>query len=183
MKRGYILICLILIGLIGVYQYFPFFKTYTFGIINTIYFFGLCFLYILFLIYELYLNIKEVKYEKKKFDKSSVWITLTLLLILIIFLNTELFESKIILKAKGNHYCSLNLKENGRFILRQRFGDHSDFYKGKYIIKNDTLRLFQNDKLSRNLIIDTVYIRKDDSLIPENHTKKFVILNSDLKFN
>ncbi len=180
MKRFNILVFLTITGLIGVYQYFPFYETYTVGLINSIYFFGLSIIYTLLLIYELYLNSQEVKYEKKKFDKSSVWITVVLFLTLVLFWNIEKFESKTILQAEENHNYTLNLKKNGRFKLKQWAGDHSDIYKGKYVIKNDTLKLFQNYELSKNFVIDTIYLRKNDSLIPVSHTNGFVILKSDL---
>ena len=177
MKRFNLLIYLTLVGLIGVYQYFPFYETYTFGLINTIYFFGLCIVYLLLFIYELYLNKQEVKYEKKKFDKSSIWLTVTLFLTLILFKNIELFESETILKAKGNYNYTLSLKKDGRFKLRKWSGDHSNFYRGKYIMKNDTLKLLNNNELSTSFLIDTVYIRKNHSLIAESHTNKFIIMN------
>lgn len=179
MKRLNILICLTITGLIGVYQFFPFYNTYTFGLINSVYFFGLCILYTVLFFYELYLNNQEVKYEKKKFNKSSIWITAILFLILVLFWNIEQFESKTILQAKGNKNYTLNLKKNGEFKLRQWSSDHSDFYKGKYQIKNDTLKLFQNDELSTNFVIDTVYIKKNDSLIPQSQTNRFVILKTE----
>ena len=39
MKRFNILIWLSIIGLIGIYQFFPFFETYSIGLINSIYFY------------------------------------------------------------------------------------------------------------------------------------------------
>ncbi|OCK41837.1 hypothetical protein BA195_13680 [Tenacibaculum soleae] len=179
MKRFNILIYLTATGLLAIYQFFPFFETYTFGLINSIYFFGLCIIFFSLLIYEIYLNNQEVKYEKKEFDKSSIWITLILFLTLILFINIDIFESETILKAEGNSNYTLNLKKDGRFKLRQWSGDHSNFYKGKYILRNDTLKLFQNNELSTHFLIDTIYIRKRDSLIPESHTNKFVIIKQD----
>jgi amino acid transporter len=177
MKRFNILIYLTITGLLGIYQFFPFFETYTFGLINSIYFFGLCVIYFSLLIYEIYLNNQEVKYEKKKFDKSSIWLTIILFLTLILFNNVDIFESETILKAEGNYNYTLNLKKDGRFKLRQWSGDHSSFYKGKYIMRNDTLKLLNNNELSTRFLIDTVYIKKNDSLIPESHTNKFIIIN------
>jgi len=181
MKRFNILVFLTITGLIGVYQYFPFYKTYSFGLINSIYFFGFCFLYLILLVYELYLNNQEVKYEKKKLDKSSIWITAIFFLTLILFWNIEQFESKTILQAEGNHNYTLNLKKNGSFKLRQWSDDHSVFYNGKYRIINDTLKLFQNNDLKTNFVIDTVFVKEKDSLIPMNHTNRFVISKSELK--
>jgi amino acid transporter len=177
MKRFNILIYLTATGLLGIYQFFPFFETYTFGLINSIYFFGLCIIYFSLLVYEIYLNNQEVKYEKKEFDKSSIWITLILFLTLVLFKNAEIFESETILKAKGNFNYTLNLKKNGKFELEQRSSYESHYYKGKYIMKNDTLKLLNNNDLSTRFLIDTIYIRKKDSLIPENHSNKFFIMN------
>jgi hypothetical protein len=176
MKRFNILIWLSIIGLIGIYQFFPFFETYSIGLINSIYFFGLCIIYFSLLIYEIYLNNQEVKYEKKEFDKSSIWITLILVLTLTLFNNVDLFESKTILKAEGKFNYTLNLKKNGKFKLKQRSNYESHYYKGKYIMRNDTLKLLNNNELSTRFLIDTVYIKKGDSLIPENHTNKLKIL-------
>ena len=97
-------------------------------------------------------------------------------LTLALFWNIEQFKSKIILKAEGNNNYTLYLRENGNFKLRKWSGDHSDFYKGKYLLKTDTLKLFQNDDLKTKFVIDTIFIRKKDSLIPTNHSRIFVII-------
>lgn len=86
MKRFNVLIILIVIGLVGIYQFMPIglLGDYCIGIINSLFFIGLTILYITFLIYEIYLNIQEVNYQKKKFDRSSIYITLITIIFLLL---------------------------------------------------------------------------------------------------
>jgi hypothetical protein len=177
MKRFNILFFLIIIGILGVYQFFPFYETYSFKLINSIYFFGLSILYFILLFYEIYLNNQEMKNEKKKFNKSSIWITIIFFLVLIIFKNINIFESKTYLKAEGGNNYTLILKKNKKFKLQQWTSSGTYFYKGIYTVKNDTLTLVGNKELSNRFLIDTVFIKKNDSLIPKNHSNKFLIIN------
>lgn len=174
MKRFKLLLILTAIGLFSVYQVLPI-GDYCFGLTNGLILFGSISLYLVIFSYEIYLNLKEKKNEKKDFDKSSLIITGGLILIFLITQNLNIFESKIILLAKTqDRYSSeLRLKKNSNFTLVKYGMDSDCYYKGIYSIKNDTLHLFGN---TQN--IDTIYFidNKTNKLISINDFKPMFVI-------
>lgn len=87
--------------------------------------------------------------HKSAFNFYPLITTLIVLAAIIIAFNADEFKSPLKLHASSQprHDISygLTLRENGRFVAAVNSFELSCFYKGKYEIKNDTLRLLRTD--------------------------------------
>jgi hypothetical protein len=172
MKRFNILLGQVLVGSLAVYQFFPFGQNYTIGLIHTLYFVSLAVVYLGLFLYENFLNKEAVRYEQKKFDRSSQWLTLLFIVVLLVFKNSEYFEASTRLMATAKYNYKLELKVNNKFHLQKSPAYETYHWKGSYRLEADTLHLFGNSILEKSSSIDSLYVVTKDSLIPVSWSRE-----------
>ncbi len=129
-------------GLFGIKQFW-FLGDYCVGMENTLAFLGLIILYSFILWFETELNLKEKKYNKKRFDKSGIYITIGLVILFVITQNLDSFKSHVELTAKTEKGFGhkLYLREGGDFDLIRHYVKTDCYYFGKYKWNKDTLEI------------------------------------------
>ena len=70
----------------------------------------------------------------------------------------------------------LTLKPGGKFVITKREIEWSCFYKGKYSIENDTLKLFRTDiqHITGNAFSDTYLVGKDNIFLVPFSANAFI---------
>ncbi|UBM61342.1 hypothetical protein LA303_07880 [Candidatus Sulfidibacterium hydrothermale] len=114
----------------------------------------------------IFLNIK-----RNKIALSFTIITFLLGLIILVYKDTELFKSKILMKAvlvDDLSSLELKLRNNNTFeLVSTSYLGSSEKFTGKYTIDNNKI-IFNNRPYDNDFIPDTVYIIKNKIIIKFN---------------
>lgn len=174
MFRFKLLLTLVIIGLYIIYHFLPL-GNYCVGIINGIILLVLIPVYLIVWLYEFYLNIDESKYLKKPFDKSSLYITIILIVLFELSQTLDINLSKKVLTADINldkfwGSYELELRKNKKYKLTHHM-DETCYFFGDYIINNDTLILKDYYDLDIVFFIDS----HKRELIPLSDNKELFV--------
>jgi len=106
-------------------------------------FLTICYL-ISFILIQIRSGIKKNRNEEH-YNFTPLVITLFLFIAVFLSFNQDSFESTTILKANSIKHHTLNLRKNSTFKIQIRFVEASCFNKGKYLIKEDTIILLDEN--------------------------------------
>jgi hypothetical protein len=115
------------------------------------------------ILYVIFLNLKN--------DRSTVYISITALLLglsIMLVEETEIFKSRIVLKAflvDDVSDLELTLRENHKFeLLPETYLGRNESTSGSYLIEGNKI-IFLNKPFKDNVISDTVYIVKNKIIL------------------